>query len=299
MGNRVKRLIERARAAWAAWKADPGERSAPSSTGPTPEAWEPERQERGARGAAGGGGAGPDRGAGQERGRKGRKAARSQKPHQADTPETPLGQAPARKPGSGHHDANRRNRAHLAELERVTAEVWDNIENPAYLPDIRDPKKKAYVLAFAQTGTKLRAAQVAGVHPSTPYTAQWRNDLVLQAAVEQAKEAAADLIEAEAYRRAVEGWEEPAGWYQGRPGGMVRRYSDVLAIFLLKGLRPEKYQERVQMRGALANLDLNQLPDELIERIARGENVLSVLASAVPRASEALPGLLGPPKQPE
>jgi hypothetical protein len=48
------------------------------------------------------------------------------------------------------------------------------------------------------------------------------------------------------------------------------------------------------MRGALANLDLSQLPDELIERIARGENVLSVLVSAVPRAGKALPGLTGP-----
>ncbi len=34
---------------------------------------------------------------------------------------------------------------------------------------------------------------------------------------------------------------------------------------------------------ALANLDLNQLPDELIERIARGEHILSVLASAAER----------------
>jgi hypothetical protein len=80
---------------------------------------------------------------------------------------------------------------------------------------------------------------------------------------------------------------------------MVRKYSDVLAIFLLKGLRPDRYKDRVEMRGALANLDLNQLPDEAIERIARGENVMSVLASLVPRAGEALPGLLAPPAEPE
>jgi hypothetical protein len=73
---------------------------------------------------------------------------------------------------------------------------------------------------------------------------------------------------------------------------MVREYSDVLTIFLLKGLRPERYQERVQMRGALANLDLNLLPDEVIDWIANGENVMAVLASMVPRAGEAVPGLL-------
>jgi hypothetical protein len=90
----------------------------------------------------------------------------------------------------------------------------------------------------------------------------------------------------------VHGVEKPTGWYQGKPGAMVREYSDLLTIFLLKGLRPEKYQERVQMRGALANLDLNLLPDEAIDGIANGEHVMSVLASMVPRAAQAVPGLL-------
>jgi hypothetical protein len=78
----------------------------------------------------------------------------------------------------------------------------------------------------------------------------------------------------------------------------VREYSDTLLIFLFKGLRPEKYADRVEVRGALANLDLTQLPDEAIERIARGENIMSVLASMVPRAGEAVPGLLKAPSEP-
>ena len=148
--------------------------------------------------------------------------------------------------------------------------------------------------ALAETGARRTAARVAGVHPSTPYTSQWRNDEVLQAAVKEAQEVAADRLEAEAFRRAVHGVEVPTGWYRGRPGGMGRKYSDLLAIFLLKGLRPEKYSERVQMSGALANLDLNLLPDEAIERIANGEHVMSVLASMVPRAGESVPGLSRP-----
>ena len=36
----------------------------------------------------------------------------------------------------------------------------------------------------------------------------------------------------------------PAGWYKGKAGGTVREYSDLLLIFLLKGMRPEKYRER-------------------------------------------------------
>jgi hypothetical protein len=164
-------------------------------------------------------------------------------------------------------------------------------------PEIQDLKKRAFVLAFARTGNKAQAARVAGIHPDTPYSRQWRNDRVLQAALRQAKEAAADLIEQEAYRRAVDGVEKPTGWYQGKPAAMVREYSDLLTIFLLKGLRPERYKERVEMRGALANLDLNLLPDEAIDRIANGEPVMAVLASMVPRAGEAVPGLLAPPEE--
>ncbi len=53
-----------------------------------------------------------------------------------------------------------------------------------------------------------------------------------------AKEEVADLLEAEAWRRAVEGVEKPVGWYKGKPGGYVREYSDTLLIFPLRGLRP-------------------------------------------------------------
>jgi hypothetical protein len=64
-----------------------------------------------------------------------------------------------------------------------------------------------------------------------------------------AKEMAADRLEEEAWRRAVDGVEEPVGFYRGEPGAYVRRYSDTLLIFLLKGLRPEKYRERYEHSG--------------------------------------------------
>lgn len=48
----------------------------------------------------------------------------------------------------------------------------------------------------------------------------------------------------------------PAGWYRGEPGGHVVEYSDTLLIFLMKGAMPDKYADRVQLRGALANLDV-------------------------------------------
>jgi hypothetical protein len=129
------------------------------------------------------------------------------------------------------------------------------------------------------------AAEVAEIGATTPYSVQWSDDLALQAALQGAEEAAADKLEREAYRRAVHGVEKPTGWYQGEPGGFVREYSDTMAIFLLKGLRPEKYKERLEMKGALANLDMNLLPDEAIDRIANGEPVMAVLASMVPKGA--------------
>ena len=98
--------------------------------------------------------------------------------------------------------------------------------------------------------------------------------------MERARIMAGDILEAEAHRRAVEGVEEPVGWYRGKPGGTVRRYSDNLLMFLLKGVLPERYKDRMEVAGAFANIDLTRLPDDLIARLAAGEHPLSVLASA-------------------
>jgi hypothetical protein len=145
---------------------------------------------------------------------------------------------------------------------------------------IQHPKKRAYLRALVETGGNVtRACELAGIDRSTPYSRQWKEDGELQAALESARDMAGEALESEAIRRAVEGVEEPVGWYKGQAGGYVRRYSDVLLMFMLKGRYPERYRERVELRGSLANLDLTQLPDEALSRLARGENPLTVLGS--------------------
>jgi len=113
-------------------------------------------------------------------------------------------------------------------------------------------------------------------------------DLEYASAVESVKEGAVDRLEQEAYRRAVEGVREPTGWYKGMPGGYIQKYSDTLAIFLLKGLRPDKYADRVELKAALANLDLTRLPDHMVEQIAQGVHPLVVLAQANEAAQKLL-----------
>lgn len=143
-------------------------------------------------------------------------------------------------------------------------------------------KKKAFLAAFRETGNVRQACDAADVARSSHY--RWLDqDPEYREAFDLAREDAADILEAEAKRRAVDGVEELTGWYKGEAGGVVRKYSDTLLIFLLKGLRPEVYRERMEVRGFLGKIDFNTLSNEVIERIANGENIMAVLASAAER----------------
>lgn len=57
---------------------------------------------------------------------------------------------------------------------------------------------------------------------------------------------ATDALEAEARRRAVDGVPEPV-FHQGKKCGTVKKYSDRMLEILLKGHRPEKFREKVDM----------------------------------------------------
>ena len=59
---------------------------------------------------------------------------------------------------------------------------------------------------------------------------------------DEAVEAGTEHIEQELKRRAVDGWEEPV-WHQGVEVGAVKKHSDTLLIFMLKGRKPQKYRE--------------------------------------------------------
>jgi hypothetical protein len=87
-----------------------------------------------------------------------------------------------------------------------------------------------------------RAADAAGISRKTVY--KERNDSVTFAHDwDDALEEGLDYLEEEARRRAYEGVNEPV-YYKGEDVGAVRKYSDTLMIFLLKGGRPERYAER-------------------------------------------------------
>jgi len=68
------------------------------------------------------------------------------------------------------------------------------------------------------------------------FAAEWDRFLVM----------GAEILEDEAIRRAREGYDEPV-FYQGQMTGTIRKYSDTLLIFLLKGAMPAKYRENVDV----------------------------------------------------
>lgn len=125
---------------------------------------------------------------------------------------------------------------------------------------IRTAKKRSLFLdALAQTGNVSEAATAAAIGRSAAY--DWRrDDAAFAADWDAAVDEAADRMEREAFRRAVEGVERPVFGSLGQglgsgEVGRVREYSDTLLIFLLKGARPEKYRERqdVKLQGEIAH----------------------------------------------
>lgn len=103
-------------------------------------------------------------------------------------------------------------------------------------------KTGAFLAAFRATASVTKAAAAAKIERCLHY--RWlKEDRQYAAEFERAKDEAAQTLEDEAVRRAVEGTQRPV-FYRGKACGVIREYSDTLLQFLLKGFRPEKYRER-------------------------------------------------------
>ena len=132
-----------------------------------------------------------------------------------------------------------------------------------------------YLAALRRLPIRSAAAKAAGIDR----TQVWRREQMdpdFKAAVEDALEEGIDAAEREVYRRAVEGYEEPVIYQghlqyvtepyvdeetgeqrhrpvlddQGRPVPLtVRKHSDALLAFYLKGRRKGTFAERTEITG--------------------------------------------------
>ena len=109
------------------------------------------------------------------------------------------------------------------------------------------PKKKAaFLVNLAEFGNVSLAAKAAGLGRQNAYDYRDR-DPVFAAEWDTAMETATDLLELECRRRALHGCDKPV-FYQGEECGVIREYSDTLAIVLLKAHRPEKFRENTTVK---------------------------------------------------
>jgi len=140
---------------------------------------------------------------------------------------------------------------------------------------IRHAKKRAYLKALEQVGAITVAADSAGISRLTPL--DWRaKDPDFVAAEQTALSNFADRLEREAVRRAVRGIRKKK--FTGKGEAVIdpdtgeqyieREFSDTLLIFMLKGARPDKYKDRLDVRVAKEEAELDERFTKLVEALA-------------------------------
>lgn len=143
--------------------------------------------------------------------------------------------------------------------------------------------KEAFLVLLAETCSVVKAARALNCERQSLYN--WRReDPEFAAAWDEARKLGIEALEDEAIRRAHEGVEEPV--YQGgKLVGGIRRYSDTLLIFMLKGNKPETYKDRTSAEvsgpnGAPIAIDegdarkrIAAILTEVKARAAKGEKV--------------------------
>jgi hypothetical protein len=103
-------------------------------------------------------------------------------------------------------------------------------------------KARAFLSAYRETASVTEAVKAAKISRRLHYYWLDTSPAYLQA-FQRARTETGDVFEDEATRRAVVGTLEPV-FYQGRPCGAIRRYSDFLLALRLRALKPEYREKR-------------------------------------------------------
>jgi len=103
-------------------------------------------------------------------------------------------------------------------------------------------KQASFLKALATLGTIHAACLASRVGRRTVY--DWvERDKDFADAFNLARDAAGDVLEADARRRGVQGIAEPV-FFQGEVVGHITRYSDACLMALLSAYRPERFARR-------------------------------------------------------
>lgn len=107
--------------------------------------------------------------------------------------------------------------------------------------------RERFLTVLRATANATKAAASVNVSRRTAYDHR-QADAEFAVAWGDAVEEATDALEAEARRRALEGWEEPV-FYQGSECGYVRKYSDRMLELMLGGYRNRFRTKAVELSG--------------------------------------------------
>lgn len=136
----------------------------------------------------------------------------------------------------------------------------------------RKRAREVFLDELARRGIVQDAAAVAGLTREWFYSER-KNDEAFARQWDTALDVANDRIEREAYRRAVEGVDEPVfgrvGKDQDGEVGVIRRYSDTILLRLLGARRPGVWRERTAgaLNVTVTPAELAQMSDDDLERL--------------------------------
>ncbi|HEX9444481.1 MAG TPA: hypothetical protein VGA73_10190 [Candidatus Binatia bacterium] len=157
------------------------------------------------------------------------------------------GKVKAGKPSAaGFRGAPNRNLARAALAAPPARDHADLAEMLAELrglfAELKNRRQRAFLAAYARTMAIKKAARFARVSSKSHY--RWlRRDPIYRQCFHHARQILGDAAEEEVWRRAYEGYDTPI-LYGGAVTGWYKSYSDTLAMFMLKGLKPEVYRDR-------------------------------------------------------
>ena len=124
-----------------------------------------------------------------------------------------------------------------------------------------------FLAALRETGNVSAAARRASTSRSVCYGRR-RRDAGFAAAWEDALEEAADRLEMEAFRRAVDGVGEDR-FFGGHVVGEVTRYSDALLMFLLRARRPQRFGPRPETGSGIPGPDETENDERFLATLRR------------------------------
>jgi hypothetical protein len=111
--------------------------------------------------------------------------------------------------------------------------------------EVINHRQRAFLVGYVQSLGIRSAARLSGVSRQSHY--EWlRDDPLYREHFERAKRMLADSAEEEVCRRAYRGYDTPV-IYRGKITGYYKSYSDALAMFMLKGLKPAIYRDNAPL----------------------------------------------------